>query len=79
MLPISNGDCLENPLGKSLSGSWDGKDTLFFQGLKWLQPLVLQVGSGHTAGGSYEPISLPLSSQLLEIHSCILPSVNSSS
>lgn len=29
MLPISNGDCLENPLGKSLSGSWDGKDIVF--------------------------------------------------
>lgn len=58
----------------------DGKGSLFFQKLKWLQPLVvLQVGSGHAAGGSCESINLPLSSQLLEIHSCILPSVNSSS
>ena len=66
-----------NPIWKLLGNE---KDSLFFHGLKWLQPLlVLQVGSGHAAGGSCEPINLPLSSQLLEIHSCILPSVNSSS
>lgn len=56
-----------------------GRDSLIFQKLKWLQPLVVQVGSRHAAGESCEPIILPLSSQLLEIHACILYSVNISS